>query len=328
MHSNPRTLLTPAMRGVLERMARAGQVPLHALSADQARQAYALGADVLELPKQALARVQSLTMTARDGFEVPVRLYAPSTQRLPVLVYFHGGGFTVGSIATHDTLCTRLSHLAHCAVVSVGYRLAPEYQFPTAHNDAWDSLQWVAQHGAELGLDTASMAVGGDSAGGTLATVCAIKARDAGLPLRLQMLFYPGLSAHQSSPSHHKFGHGFVLEAAHIQYFFGHYLRTMQDRDDWRFAPLDGLRPDGQVADLAGLAPAWLGLAECDPLVDEGVQYADRLRMAGVAVDLEIYRGVVHEFIKMGRVIVEASQAHTDAAHALKMAFGASAHRQ
>jgi acetyl esterase len=142
-----------------------------------------------------------------------------------------------------------------------------------------------------------------------------------GCPCGYKCFFYPGVSAHQSSPSHHKFGHGFVLETAHIQYFFSHYLRTAQDRDDWRFAPLDGLRPDGQVTDLAGVAPAWLGLAECDPLADEGLQYADRLRMAGVAVDMEIYRRVVHEFIKMDRVIVEASQAYTDAAYALNPNF-------
>jgi acetyl esterase len=112
-----------------------------------------------------------------------------------------------------------------------------------------------------------------------------------------------------------------VLEEPHITYFFNQYIRNMQDRDDWRFAPLDGITEDGQVADLSGLAPAWVGLAECDPLVDEGLQFADRLRMAGVAVDLEIYRGVVHEFIKMGRAIPQAAQAHADAARALREVF-------
>jgi acetyl esterase len=112
-----------------------------------------------------------------------------------------------------------------------------------------------------------------------------------------------------------------VLEESHITYFFNQYIRTQSDRNDWRFAPLDGLTESGQLAELGGVAPAWLGLAECDPLVDEGVQYADRLRMAGVAVDLEIYRGVVHEFIKMGRAIPQAAQAHQDAARALQKAF-------
>lgn len=320
-HRNPRALLTPAMHRVLELLERAHRVPLHALSPAQARAAYEAGAGVLELPKQTLQRVESFSFTARDGYAVPARLYAPSAEVLPVLVYFHGGGFTVGSIATHDGLCRRLSHLAHCAVLSVDYRLAPEYKFPCAHNDAWDAVHWVAQQGSPMGLDANRIAVGGDSAGGTLAAACAIEARDSGLALALQLLFYPGCAAHQTSPSHSKFAQGFVLEAPHIDYFFGHYIRTPQDREDWRFAPLDGLRPDGQKADLASVALVWMGLAECDPLVDEGVQYADRLRMAGVAVDLEIYRGVVHEFIKMGRGIPQALQAHADAARALKTAF-------
>jgi acetyl esterase len=204
----------------------------------------------------------------------------------------------------------------------VDYRLAPENKFPAAQDDAWDAVQWVAREGAGVGLDITRIAVGGDSAGGTLAAVCAILARDAGLPLALQLLFYPGTAGHQDLPSHQRFAKGFVLEEPHITYFFSQTLRTEADRDDWRFAPLDGLTADGQVADLAGVAAAWFGLAECDPLVDEGVAFADRLRMAGVAVDLEIYKGVVHEFIKMGRALPEAAKAHADAARALRHAFG------
>jgi acetyl esterase len=320
-HRNPLALLTPTMHKVLERMHRAQKIPMHAMTAQQARAAYAAAADVLEIPTQALARVESFSVPARDGFDIPVRLYAPTGSQLPTLLYFHGGGFTIGSIATHDALCRRLCHLGACAVLSVDYRLAPEHQFPVAQEDAWDALQWLAAKGAGHGLDPLRIAVGGDSAGGTLSAVCAILARDAGLKLALQMLFYPGTAGHQNSPSHHRFAKGFVLEESHITYFFDHYLRSAADRDDWRFAPLDGLRPDGEVADLAGVAPAWLGLAECDPLVDEGVAYADRLRLAGVAVDLEIYKGVVHEFIKMGRAVPEAAQAHADAARALRQAF-------
>jgi acetyl esterase len=239
-----------------------------------------------------------------------------------VLVYFHGGGFTIGSVETHDGLCRRLAHLAGCAVLSVDYRLAPEHKFPTAQNDAWDVVQWATSAAAQArGLDNVRVAVGGDSAGGTLSAVCAIQARDAQVPLALQLLFYPGVAGHQNTASHHTFAKGFVLEEPHITYFFNLYIRSPADRDDWRFAPLDGKRDDGHEADLAGVAPVWMGLAECDPLVDEGVQYADRLRMAGVMVDLEIYRGVVHEFIKMGRAIPEAARAHADAARALKEAF-------
>lgn len=320
-HRNPLSLLTPTMRQVLDRMHRAQKIPLHAMTAQQARATYAAGAEVLEMAPQALARVESFSVAARDGFAIPVRLYAPAGPALPTLMYCHGGGFTVGSIATHDALCRRLSHLGHCAVLSVDYRLAPEHPFPQAQDDAWDVLQWLGTHSAGHGLDPTRLAVGGDSAGGTLAAVCAIQARDAGLPLALQLLFYPGTASQQDSASQQRFAKGFVLEAAHVDYFFAHALRSPADRRDWRFAPLDGLRPDGEVADLGGVAPVWLGLAECDPLVDEGLAYADRLRMAGVAVDLEMYRGVVHEFIKMGRALSEAAQAHADAARALRQAF-------
>jgi acetyl esterase len=310
-------LLTPAMRDVLSRMARANRPPFHTITPAEAKAAYEAGAGVLEISKPALQRVEALSIQARDGHGLPARLYAPSMERLPVLMYFHGGGFTVGSVATHDVLCRQLSHLSGCAVVSVDYRLAPEHKFPTAANDAWDALQWLAAQAAGLGLDATRLAVGGDSAGGTLAAMCAILARDAGLPLALQLLFYPGCAAHQDTPSHQTFAKGFVLDEADITWFFNHYVRSPADRDDWRFAPLN-------APDVDGVAPAWLGLAECDPLVDEGVMYADKLRAAGVPVDLEIYRGVTHEFIKMGRIIPEARQAHSDAARALRQAFNLS----
>ena len=303
------------MRSVLERMARAGHAPLHTRSPQDARAAYQAGADVLEVPKATLARVEDLQIPARDGHALPARLYAASTDaRLPVLLYTHGGGFTIGNIATHDILCRELARLAGCMVVSLDYRLAPEHRFPTASHDAWDALQWLASHAESLGADPARLAVGGDSAGGTLAAVNAILARDAGLPLALQLLIYPGCAAHQDTPSHTTFARGLVLEEPAITWFFGNYVRSREERDDWRFAPLN-------APDVEGVAPAWVGLAECDPLVDEGIEYADKLRLAGVPVDLEIYRGVTHEFIKMGRAIPEARQAHADAARALRRAF-------
>ena len=313
---NPRALHTPTKHHVLDRMARAPHVPMPAMSPQQAPAANAAAAGVLDIPPHKLARVEELTLPVRDGSTIPARLYAPSHEALPVLVYFHGGGFTVGSVATHDSLCRHLSHLAQCAVISVDYRLAPEHKFPTAVEDAWDAVQWVQAQGAALGLDTRRLAVGGDSAGGTLAITSALQAREAGLPLALQLLFYPGCAAHQDTPSHHTFATGFALEEPHITFFFAHYLNTQAERDDWRFSPLN-------ASTLEGVAPAWIGLAECDPLVDEGILYADQLRLAAVPVDLEIYRGVVHEFIKMGRAIPEALQAHADAARALKTAFQA-----
>lgn len=306
--------LTAKMAGVVERMARAHQAPYYTLTPTEAKAAYEKGAGVLEVPRPQLERVEDLAIPARDGHPLPARLYAPSRAVLPVLLFFHGGGFTVGSIATHDTLCRVLSEKSGCAVVSVDYRLAPEHKFPTASNDAWDAVQFVARSAAELGLDGTRLALGGDSAGGTLAAVCAILARDAGLPVALQMLFYPGTTAHQDTPSHRRFADGPLLGEALITWFFAQYVNTPADRDDWRFAPLN-------AEDVEGVAPAWIGLAECDPVVDEGIAYADKLRAAGVPVELEIYRGVIHEFVKMGRAIPEALQAQADAARALKEAL-------
>jgi acetyl esterase len=202
-------------------------------------------------------------------------------------------------------------------VVSLDYRLAPEHRFPTAVHDAWDALQQLAALGPDLGLDSSRLAVGGDSAGGTLAAVCALLARDAGLALRLQLLIYPGTIANQDTDSHRRYARGFLLDRETISWFFGHYIPPEQ-RGDWRFSPLN-------AADHAGLAPAWVGLAECDPLVDEGIAYADALRMAGVAVDLEIYRGMVHGFMTMGRALTAARDAHADAGRALQRAWGEAA---
>ena len=303
------------MASVVERMARAGHPPLDTVTPAEAKAAYDKGAGVLEVPKPVLPRVEDFTIPARDGHAMPARLYAPSADVHAVLVYFHGGGFTVGSIATHDTLCRVLAQQSHCAVISVDYRLAPEFKFPTASDDAWDAVQYVAGQGTALGVDSTRLALGGDSAGGTLAASSAIMARDAGIPIALQLLLYPGMAAHQDTDSHRRFADGPLLTEALIRYFFNGYVRTPADREDWRFAPL-------LADDVDDVAPAWIGLAECDPLVDEGIAYADKLRAAGVAVDLEIYRGVIHEFVKMGRAIPEALTAQADAARALRAALG------
>ena len=305
--------LTPRMRSVLERMARVRQPPLHELSPQQARAGYEATADVLELPRRPLPRVEDLQVPAGDGAMLAARLYQPADAAPGVLLYLHGGGFTIGSIGTHDILCRELASHAGWAVLSLGYRLAPEHRFPVAVDDAWAGLRWLAQRRAALGLDGAALAVGGDSAGGTLAAVNAIRARDAGLPLALQLLFYPGTAARQDSGSHRRYGRGMVLEQAHIDYFFGQYIDAGR-REDWRFAPL-------HADDVEDVAPAWIGLAECDPLFDEGIAYADKLRGAGVPVELEVWRGVTHEFIKMGRALPEAREAHAAAGQALANAL-------
>ncbi len=308
--------LTPAMRLLVERMAQAPYPPMHTLSAAEAKAAYAKSIGVLDVPKPALARVEDVHLPARDGHPLRARLVAPSHDGdLPVLLYTHGGGFTIGGIESHDTFCRMLSQASGAAVLSLDYRLAPEWRFPTAVHDAWDALHWLAGAGADqLRLDRTRIAVGGDSAGGTLAAVSALHARDEGLPLALQLLIYPGTTDHQDTDSHALFAHGPVLDQVLIAWFFHHYIDAV-DRSDWRFAPL-------KSAEVDGAAPAWVGLAECDPLVDEGVLYADKLRAAGVPVELEIYRGVVHGFITMGRAIAEARQLQQDAAAALRRAFG------
>ena len=306
--------LTPAMQGVLTRMARAQHTPMYLLSPQEARAAYAKGADVLEVQQAALARVEDLSFKSRDGAQIPLRLYASSLEpKLPVLLFFHGGGFVIGGIQTHDILCRELCRLSGAAVLSVDYRLAPEHPFPTAQNDTWEAFQWLHAHAQVLGFDRTRIAVGGDSAGGTLAAVCALMARDAGLPLALQLLIYPGTAAHANRHETMEFERGYALEREHINYFFDSTLRN-GDRGDWRFSPIN-------AASHEGLATLFLALAECDPLCAEGLAYADVLRVAGVTVNLEIYRGVTHEFIKMGRIIPEARQFHQDAAAALKAAF-------
>jgi acetyl esterase len=298
------------MAGLLDRIRRAGRQPWHRLSPAEARKAYALGAEVLDLPRAALPRVQDLAIPGGDGQPRPARLYAPSHERLPVLLYCHGGGFVIGGLETHDSLCRQLALRSGWAVVSLDYRLAPEHPFPAAVDDSWAALHFLAAQGSSLGLDGSRLAVGGDSAGGTLAAVTAIHARDTGVPLALQLLITPGTTAHADTPSHRLFANGFLLDADAIAWFFDHYI-PYHHRRDWRFAPLE-------ADDLDGVARACIILAECDPLVDEGLAYADRLRAAGVAVGLELYRGLTHDFIKMGRALKEAHHALDAAAAALQ----------
>jgi len=302
------------MAGLLERIQRAQRVPFHAMTPAQARAVYNKAAEVLEPPRAPLARVQDVTLPGADGSALPARLYAPSHARLPVLLYLHGGGFVIGGLETHDSLCRQLAQRSGGAVLALDYRLAPEHRFPTAVEDAWAAMRWLAGEGADaLGLDGQRLAVGGDSAGGTLAATCAIHARDTGLPIRLQLLITPGTTAHMDTGSHTLFANGFLLDSANVAWFFDHYI-DFHHRRDWRFAPLE-------ADDLDGVAPACVILAECDPLVDEGLAYADRLRLAGVAVELELYRGLTHDFIKMGRALKEAATAQAVAGAALQHAW-------
>lgn len=307
-------LLTPQMAGILERIQRAKRPPFHSLSPEDARRAYTAAAEVLEPPRAPLERVEDLRVPGAGGTPLKARLYAPGTGRLPLLLYLHGGGFVIGNVETHDSLCRQLALRSGGAVLSLEYRLAPEHRFPTAVDDSFAVLRWLhAEGAASLGLDPSCLAIGGDSAGGTLAAVCALQARDAGLPLALQLLITPGTTAHADTGSHRLFANGFLIDAATIAWFFDHYI-DRHHRQDWRFAPL--LAPD-----LDDVAPACVLLAECDPLVDEGLAYADRLRASGVAVELELCRGMTHDFIKLGRVLKEAGAAQQFAADALRRAW-------
>lgn len=296
------------MQSLVERIGRVKRRPWHTMTPAEARAAYDAAAEVLEPPRVPLPRIEALEIAGR-----PARLYAASGGRLPVLLYLHGGGFVIGGLETHDSLCRQLARRSGGAVLALDYRLAPEHAFPAAVDDCWAALEWMASRAGTLGLDPARLAIGGDSAGGTLAAVGAIHARDRGLPLALQLLITPGTAAHGDTASHRLFANGFLLDAADIAWFFDHYV-PYHHRRDWRFAPLE-------APDLDGVAPACLLLAECDPLFDEGLAYGDRLRAAGVPVQLEVGRGLTHDFIKMGRALKEAAAFQQLAADALKTAW-------
>ncbi len=306
-------LLTPRMAGLLERIGRAQRRPLYAMTPDEARASYERSAEVLDLPRASVRRVQDLPIPAADGTPLRARLYTDTEASAPVLLYLHGGGFVVGSLETHDSLCRQLALRSGGAVLALEYRLAPEHRFPVAVDDAWAALHWLHGHPADVGVDGARIAVGGDSAGGTLAAVCALRARDHGLPLALQLLITPGTVGRRETGSHRLYANGFLLDAATIEWFFDHAI-DYAHRDDWRFAPL-------HADNFDGVAPACVLLAECDPVVDEGLAYADRLRAAGVPVALELFRGVTHDFIKMGRALPEATAALDAAAAALRGAW-------
>jgi acetyl esterase len=299
------------MQGLLERIGRARRAPLHTLTPVQARAAYAAAAEVLDLPRAPLPVVRNVSLPGADGQALPARLFASALGELPAMLYLHGGGFVIGGLETHDSLCRQLALRSGCAVLALDYRLAPEHPFPAAVEDTWAALDAVVHQPRHFGVQRL-LAVGGDSAGGTLAAVAALHARDQGWPLALQLLITPGTGALANTPSHKLFGHGFLLDATSVAWMFDHTLH-MEQRHDWRFAPL--------LAEVDGVAPACVILAECDPLVDEGLAYADHLRHAGVAVDLELVRGVTHDFIKMGRALKEASHALDAAAAALKKAL-------
>jgi acetyl esterase len=297
-----------------------GAQPLHELSSAQARAQYDNSTLALDAEGMDVASAKSIVIPCRDDNQIDARLYvpaipAPDVTLLPALLYFHGGGYCVGGLDSHDSLCRTLAALTPCCVLSVAYRLAPEHKFPTAVDDAQDAYRWLLSNGFTYGIDTRRIAVGGDSVGGTLATGLTIAARDGEwLQPILQVLLYPCTAAWQDTGSHSRLAQGYLLEAPTLQWMFSNYLRDAADRTDWRFAPLEAI-------DLGKLAPAFIALAEYDPLVDEGVAYADRLKAAGVSTQLKIYEGMTLDFARLGNIVNEAELVRRDISQALAKAF-------
>ena len=236
------------------------------------------------------------------------------TRILPLLIYFHGGGWVVGDRDTHDVICRMLANRGEFAVINVDYRLAPENKFPAAVEDAWAVFKWAGAGAGGHAIDVDRIAVGGDSSGGNLSTVVAIMARDFGLNLSFQALIYPATSFHLNTASHKKFDKGYLLTREVQDWYHAQYLRNESDRDDWRASPMlsDSLRD---------VAPAFILTCGYDPLVDEGRSYAEKLKQAGVQVKYRCFKGQVHGFITMGKAIDEANEAIYEVADSISSAF-------
>ena len=315
-------MLHTQSRALLDFIEQRGIPPTHTLSPLDARAFYRERRALLQPEPQAVAQVQELLATGPHG-PIPLRLYRPmpayatAPGSLPVLVYYHGGGWLMGDLDTHDTLCRELANAAGCAVVAVDYRMAPEHRFPAAVDDALAATRWVHQQAGALGLDAARLAVGGDSAGGNLAAVVALAARDAGnLPIRFQLLIYPATDMRRGAPSHETKGQGYLLTQDTLAYFHDHYIDDVAHDLDWRASPL-------LHTDLRKLPPALVITAGYDPLRDEGLAYSQRLSEAGTRATHLCFERQIHGFITMGRVIDEANDAVALCAAALQRALRA-----
>ena len=311
--------LDPQIEFIVEFVKKAKLPEIWQLTPDQGREQYQLRVDKLKF-SEPIFRTENRRIPG-PASDLAIRIYTPreirTTEKLPVLMWFHGGGFVIGSIDTHDSVCRMLANQADCIVVSVDYRLAPESKFPAAVEDCEAALKWVALHAVEFGGDPACIAVGGDSAGANLATVIAILARDAAHPkLVFQLLIYPCTAPEPETASHHKFRDGYVLTRNTITWFYRQYLKSDKDEKDFRFAPLI-------LDDLSGLPEAFVVVAGYDPLRDEGVDYARRLIEAGNRVRLSHYDGMIHGFYLMGGAVDAARRAVSESAQVMREAFDA-----
>ncbi len=309
--------LDPLLKAFLDQMATVPGPKMWELSAPEARATF-VGLMQLVGPKDVpIGKTENLNVPGPGG-PVPVRIYSPvaaGSEPLPALVYYHGGGFVIGDLDTHDGLCRMFANEAGCRVVAVHYRLAPEHRFPAAAEDAYAALVWAEANASNLGIDANSIAVGGDSAGGNLAAVVAQMAKEKGGPkLDLQLLLFPVTQIGGETSSLNEFAVGYFLEKKGLDWFYKHYAGTAPDKNDPRLSPL-------RAKDLSGLPPAYIVLGGFDPLHDEGQQYADKLRAAGVKVTVSDYPDMVHCFFYLQTVLPQALEAVKKASAALKRAF-------
>ncbi|HEX7928881.1 MAG TPA: alpha/beta hydrolase [bacterium] len=267
----------------------------------------------------ALGRVEALSIPGPAG-KIPARLYAPdATPGRPLIVFYHGGGWVIGSLDTHDDFCRRMAKLVNAVVVAVDYRLAPEHRFPAAIDDAYAATKWVAANAKQLGGDASRLVVMGDSAGGNLAAVVALMARDQGGPaIAQQVLIYPATHHDFSLPSVKKYGEGFLLTSIGMEWFWNHYLGG-QDGKDWRASPMS-------AKTLKGLPPAYVLIAEYDVLRDEGELYAARLQKEGVPTKMVLAEEMIHGFVTMS-VVARTLEIIGDMAAAVRAQVGTKPHQ-
>jgi acetyl esterase len=305
--------LDPQVQKVLDQMATLGLPPLHTVSPQEARTRMAVPA----APGEPVAHVEDRIVPGPGG-ELPIRVYTPAgSGPFPALVFFHGGGWVIGSVAGSDATCRSLTNAAGCVVVSVEYRLAPEHKFPAAAEDAYTATRWVVENAAAIDVDPRRVAVGGVSAGGNLAAVVCLMARDRGAPpLVFQLLVVPVTDYSFDTASYRENADGYQLSRDSMVWFWNHYLRDEADGRNPYASPL-------RAEDLRGLPPALVLTAEYDPLRDEGQAYAERLRAAGVPVTYHCYEGMVHGFFGMAAMLDKGKAAVAEAAAALRAAFAA-----
>lgn len=308
--------IDPQAQLVLDIAKEKGLPSLDQLSPNDAKAAYEARAQALAGDEIPVGMVEDISADGSLG-AIPLRIYRPQNQRenCPVLVYYHGGGWVVGSPASHDKLCRAICDKGHMIVVSVDYRMGPDDVFPAAVLDSYDALNWTVDHIGEYGGDASRIAVGGDSAGGNLSAVTCLMALEKGsyMPV-FQWLIYPATNMHMITRSHEDLRDGYFLTRELMTWFQGHYLPDTAARDDWRASP-------SKAASHEGLPPALVITAGFDPLRDEGEAYAGQLDAANVDVTYRCYEGMTHGFINLGGIIDKAHEATDEGVAALTQAF-------